>query len=389
MSFNRRAFLRSSGLSALPLLAPALPAFATTNKIPLPPSEKNINFIFDGDFPEAPAYIQTLQEINAKQPIKSDTYGTGGVVQALEEKFAAITGKQKGMFMPTGTMANQLAIHVLSGENTKVFVQETSHVYRDEADAAQSVFNKRLIPLAKGQAGFTQEELQKEVEYHDRGEVFKSGIGVVSIENPVRRADGAYIPIEELRKISEYCRKQGYKLHLDGARLHLASAWSGVSIAEYASLFDTVYISLYKYLGAGAGAMLCGEKTVIDKMVHQVKIHGGTMFTNWTNAAIALHNLQDIDSRLQEARKRGVELIGMLNKLPQMKITPIPNGTHLYMIQYAKDVDVVKAGTKLAKEHNISIGRPNASGLARFAINYTILYQDLGKTFAAFKSSFT
>lgn len=388
MTFNRRAFLRSSGLSALPLLAPAIPAFSAAGDVPLPPAEKPMNFLFDGDFPEPGVYLQQLQQVNATQAIKPDMYGEGGAVQALEEKFAAITGKEKAMYMPTGTMANQLAIHVLSGGNTKVFVQETSHVYRDEADAAQSVFNKRLIPLAKGQAGFTQEELQREVEYHDRGEVFKSGIGVVSVEIPVRRIDLTYIPVEELRKISAYCRKQGYKLHLDGARLHIASAWSGTSIAEYSSLFDTVYISLYKYLGAGAGAILCGDKAVMDKMPHLVKIHGGNMFTNWTNAAIALHNLETIDARMQEARKRGEELIAMLNKLPQMKITPVPNGTNLYVVQYANDVDVAKAAAKLQKEHNITIGRGNANKQGRLVINYTILYQDIGKTFAAFKSSF-
>lgn len=389
MPVNRRAFLRSSGLSALPLLAPALPAFAGVAAAPLPPSAKPINFVSDGDFPDVPAYLQKLQEINTAQPIQTDIYGNGGVVQALERKFAAITGKERAIFMPTGTMANQLAISVLSGENTKVFVQETSHVYRDEADAAQSVHNKRLIPVAKGQGGFTAEELQQAVDYHDQGEVFKSGIGVVSVENPVRRADGQHIPSEELKKISAYCRKQGYKLHLDGARIYFASAWSGTSIAEYSALFDTVYISLYKYLGAGAGAILCGDKAVIDKMTHLVKIHGGTMFTNWANAAMALHSLEDIDVRMRDARKRGDELIAMLNQLPQMKITPIPSGTNIYTIQFAKGVNVQQAGTALAKEHNIRIGRPNESGLGRFTINHTILYQELGKTFAAFKSAFS
>jgi threonine aldolase len=389
MAVNRRTFLRSSGLSALPMLAPALPAFAGGGNVPSPPAEKPINFLYEGDFPEPVVYLQKLQEINAARAIKPDLYGEEGVVRALEEKFAAITGKEKAIFMPTGTMANQLAIHVLCGEHTKVFVQETSHVYRDEADAAQSVFSKRLIPLAKGKAGFTLEELEREVEYHDRAEVYKSAIGVMSIENPVRRVDVSHIPIDELRKISAYCRKQGIKLHLDGARLHYASAYTGTSIAEYSSLFDTVYISLYKYLEAPAGAILCGDKAVIDKMPHLVKIHGGNMFMNWANAALALHNLETIDTRLQEARKRGEELIAMLNKLPQMKISSVPNGTNLHIVQYTNDVDVSKAATKLQKEHNILIGRGNSRKEGRFVINYTILYRDLGKTFAAFRSAFS
>src|SRR5687768_2723844 len=209
--------------------------------------------------------------------------------------------------MPSGTMANQFAIAVLSGENTKVFVQETSHVFRDEADAAQSVFNKRLIPLARGETYFTAQELQESVDYHNQGEVFKSGIGTVSVENPVRRTDGRMIPLEEIKKISAYCRNNSIRLHLDGARIYMASAWSGVSILEYASYFDTVYISLYKYLGAAAGAILCGDKIVIDRMEHLIKIHGGTMFGNWANAAMALHRLEGFEKRMKDAVKNAEE----------------------------------------------------------------------------------
>src|SRR5678815_5809724 len=94
-----------------------------------------------------------------------------------------------------------------------------------------------------------------------------------------RRTDGRMIPIDEIKKISEYCRSKNIKLHLDGARIYMASAWSGVSINEYSTYFDTVYISLYKYLGASGGAILCGDKALIEKMPHMIKIHGGNMLS--------------------------------------------------------------------------------------------------------------
>jgi threonine aldolase len=387
MPVNRRAFLRTTGISALPLVAPFIPALGATGKQnPLPPATgPTVSFTGDSLMYDPAGYISKLQEINAAAPIGQDFYGNGGAVQALEKKFMEVTGKEKAIFMPSGTMANQLAILVLSGENTKVFVQETSHVYRDEADAAQSVHNKRLIPVAKGQAGFTVEELQQAVDYHRQGEVFASGMGVVSIENPVRRADGRFIPLDELKKIAAYCRKEGFKMHLDGARIHMASAWSGVSIAEYASLFDTVYISLYKYLGAAAGAMLCGDKAVIDKMTHLMKIHGGTMFGNWTNAAMALHHLDGMETRMLQARKRGEELIAQLNQLQGIKISPLQFGTNIYEMQIAKGIDIVKMGTALAKDHNIRIRRPNAEGLGQFMINESVLSQDVSTMVNAFK----
>jgi cystathionine beta-lyase/cystathionine gamma-synthase len=118
----------------------------------------------------------------------------GRVVAELEKTFAAITGKEKAIYMLSGTMANQLAIAVLSGENSKVFVQEASHIYRDEADAAQSVFQKRLMPLAKGAAYFTAQQLQNAIDVMKEEEVFKTGIGAVSIENPGCEPMGEWCP---------------------------------------------------------------------------------------------------------------------------------------------------------------------------------------------------
>lgn len=390
MPINRRDFLRNTGMSVLPLVAPFIPALGADNKnFPLPPAaEAPVEFYGDSVLYKPVDYINKLQEIHTKStPLDMDFYGKGGAVTALEKKFAQITGKEQAIFMPTGTMANQFAIHVLSGENTKVFVQETSHVYRDEADAAQSLFNKRLIPLAKEQAGFTVDELQQSVDYHRKGEVFASGIGVVSIENPVRRADGKFIPLDELKKISAYCRQQGFKLHLDGARLHIASAWSGVSIAEYASLFDTVYISLYKYLGASAGAILCGDKAVIEKMVHLMKIHGGSMFSNWTNAAMALYHAESAESRWQQTRKRAEELIALINQLPELKISPVPSGTNIHTMQIGKGVDIQKFGTSLSKDHNIGISRPNPTGMLRFTFNESVLTREASAIVNSFKAA--
>jgi threonine aldolase len=294
---KRRNFLKTSAISVLPAFSPFIPSTssAQTNHIPSSPT---IRFIGDGEMFEPGDYINELQKIQSSEKITRDRYGSGGSVEKLEKIFTEITGKQKAIFMPSGTMANQMAIDVLSGNNTKIFVQDTSHVYRDEADAAQSVFQNRLMPLAKNETYFTADQLRKAIESLPEEEVFQSGIGAVSIENPVRRTDGRMVPLEEIKKISAYCRANNIKLHLDGARIFLASGWSGISIKEYASYFDTVYISLYKYLGASAGAILCGEKSVIDKMPHLMKIHGGSMYGNWTNAAMALYRLDGFESRL-------------------------------------------------------------------------------------------
>ena len=163
-SINRRNFLKSSGIAALPAVIPFTQTFANDAKKPLAAGSTIIKFYGDGEMFEPADYLNELQNANSKLAIEKDSYGAGGAVEALEKKFMEITGKEKAVFMPSGTMANQLAIAVLSGENTKVFVQDTSHVYRDEADAAQSVFQKRLMPLAKDETFFTAQQLQDAID---------------------------------------------------------------------------------------------------------------------------------------------------------------------------------------------------------------------------------
>lgn len=289
--------------------------------------------------------------------------------------------------MPSGTMANQLAIAVLSGENTKIFVQDTSHVYRDEADAAQSVFQKRLMPLAKGETYFTAEMLKQGVESLKEQEVFASGVGAVSIENPVRRTDGRMIPIAEIRRISEYCRSNNIKLHLDGARIYMAAAWSGTSIKEYSSYFDTVYISLYKYLGASAGAVLCGEKKIMDKMPHLVKIHGGSMYGNWTNAAMALSRLDGIEQRLADSIKRAEEVFAALNAIPGVKVSPLDGGTNIYSLQLPGNIDLKKLNEVLTKQYMIRIPRPDDKNQALITVNETLLVRNASYVVEAFKNA--
>src|SRR6185436_10002380 len=366
MSVNRRNFLKASGLSLLPAVLPAAPILANNGKKkPIAANDPVVKLFGDGEFYDGLPYLDQLQAANNKQPLKVDRYGSGGAIEELEKKFEAITGKEKAIFMPTGTMANQLAIAMLSGENTKVFVQDTSHVYRDEADAAQSVFNKRLMPLAKNQTFFTAEELKKAIENLDSEEVFKSGIGCISIENPVRRTDGRMIPIEEIKKISEYCRSKNIKLHLDGARLYMASAWSGISIKEYSGLFDTVYISLYKYLGASGGAILCGERSLIEKMPHMIKIHGGNMFGNWLNAAMASYKLDTIEEKLKEAIKRSKEIFVSLEQLG-IKVSALDGGTNIYNAKFPPGINIQKFGETLNNLF-IRIPRPDANGEAKIS----------------------
>jgi len=377
---NRRDFLKKCGLSTASLLLPvtglnAMPSLELDNKISNT-SKTAVNFIYDGLALSPQEYLEKLNEINKKKPIEPDFYGSGGTTKLIEEEFAKITGKEKAIFLPTGTMANQLAIKLLNENNTKVIVPENSHIFRDEADAAQSVHNKRLIPVGKGKSYFDITDLKNEIDYTNNNEVFKSGLGTVVIENPVRRADGTFVPIDVIKNISKYCKENNYKMHLDGARIHIASAFNKISLLEYASYFDTVYISLYKYLNAAGGAMLCGDAKIIDQISHQIKILGGTIYKSWNYTSMALHYLEGINERWSEVVMKSEKLITALNQLNGISITGFNNGTNIYALTLSNDISLKKLAVFLYNEHNIWLGRANDKGIVKFTVNESLLTRD-------------
>lgn len=384
---RRREFLRSSGLSLLPAIIPTPISAAIINSQHTPPDQPMVNFVSDSLLIDTGTRLAQLQKIHQSKAIESDFYGRGGAVAELEKRCADIMGKESAKFFPSGTMANQLTLKVLSGENTKIFVQETSHVFRDEADAAQSVHGKRLMPLAKGAPAFTLEDLQLAVDYQENEEVFHSGIGAVSIECPVRRCDGKRVPFSEIKRISEWCRQKGYKLHLDGARLHMAAAFGNIPLKEYAALFDTVYISLYKYLGAMSGAILCGEKAVTDKMDHLIKIHGGAIYQNWHNAALALDAIDHFEPRIRKAADNANTLFNRLSKRPELKISALPEGTNIFHMKLLPDIDLAKWANILRTTHNIIIPRRMGDDVIRLFVNESILLRDTAQLYDAFINS--
>lgn len=289
-------------------------------------------FVGDGHVYSPADYAATLVRLTKDRENLGDRYGSGGAVEQLETTFANLTSKEAAIYMPTGTMANQLAVKVLSGNRSKVMVQGLSHYYRDEADAAQLVHGKRLIPVGGEMAQFTLEDLRGEIDAFREREYFPTEIGAISIENPLRRAHEAVFDIGEIARISRFAKENGIGMHLDGARLFMAAAYSGVSIKEYASHFDTVYISLYKYLGAGSGAILCGTETVIDQMPNLIKIYGGNTAHAWDDALVALSTLEGFEERFAEARDKGKDLFRQLNTLSGLRIEGFPHGCNAFKL---------------------------------------------------------
>lgn len=280
--------------------------------------------------------------------VEADNYALGGVVEQLEKHIALELGKEAAVWMPTGTLANHLALRTLAGENRRAIVQAECHLYNDCGDCCQTLSGLNLIGLAPGRATFTLDELREAHERAGSGRV-KTPIGAIQIESPVRRKTGETFDIGEMRRISQWARSQSIGMHLDGARLYMGAAYTGVSVKEYAALFDTVYVSMYKYFGAASGAILAGPKKLLADMYHVRRMFGGGQHEAWPFAAVALDRCQGFSQRFAEAVTRSEEVIRTLAAKPAFAVERIPNGSNLFLLEArGQDADAYRTRARTA-----------------------------------------
>lgn len=326
-----------------------------------------VNFVYDGLHLSPSEYVQTLQPYVKADAIQPDAYSNGGMVEALEVKMAQWLGKPRAVFMPTGTLANHIALRELAGPSKKVIVQAESHLYNDTGDCAQTLSGLNLIPLAPHRAAFTLEEVQEVLQRLDRDRV-ATRVGVISIESPVRRQDDAMFGYEGMQRIAAFARQEGIKLHLDGARLFIEAVHSGIAPAQYAALFDTVYVSLSKCFNAPAGAILVGSNAVIEPLYHVRRMFGGSLAQAWPNAAVALHFVDGFLEAYRVAWHEAEILFHRLDAHPAFRVERIPHGTHIVRLHVA-GVDLAPFRERLCQRHIHLPSVPAGQGWVALKIN--------------------
>jgi threonine aldolase len=328
MSINRRRFLAAASLPALAFGAARVEAIRAPADAA---ADRTVRLSGDGVGLTPPQYAALLTRLLDEKSMTPDSYSLGGIVEELETQCARLLGKERAIFMPTGTLANHMAVRALAGGSSRVVVQEQSHFYQDEGDCAQTLSNLTLMPLAPGRATFTADDLQQLLD-HTKSARVVSRVSVIAVETPVRRMQGAHFDAGELAKIIAIARREGIRLHLDGARLFLQAAYTGEDVAAYARPFDTVYVSLYKYFNAASGAILAGPRDVIDGMFHGRRMFGGGLNTVWPFALVARHYLDGFSQRYGTAVRISEDVI---RGLPQdaFAVERIPSGTNLFRLR--------------------------------------------------------
>lgn len=322
---DRRQFLAASSLAAVaaaPSLAFAQGAAGTMAPATAPSSV--VNFTSDGLELTPAEYAAVLQDMAGD--IVTDNYSIGGTIETLEKTFASALGKPAAVWLPTGTLANHMALRALAGERRRVLVQAESHVYNDSGDGATTLSELNLVPLAQNGTMFDLADAQAWTQRTERGRV-PLAVGAIGVESPVRRRDHEYVDPKQLRALSDWARAQGIGLHLDAARGFNLAQHTGVSLREHAALFDTVMVSLWKHFNAKAGAILAGPAEIITGLQHQRRMFGGSLPQAWPVTAPALKYVDGYERDYAAAWRAAGALLARLEASGKFVVRRLPHGT--------------------------------------------------------------
>jgi threonine aldolase len=379
---SRRGFVGTIGAAVGAGCVPYSPVFASTTVEP----DRVVHTSGDGIGITPREYATLLNRLCQAREVEDDNYLLGGEVEAFEQHWAKLLGKETAVFMPSGTLANQLALRALAGTKRRVIVPEVSHIYNDTGDACQTLSGLTLMPLAPGRATFTRADVEAVLTRTAGGRV-ATDVGAITIESPIRRLSGQVFDWEETKRIAALARDKGIGMHLDGARLFIASAYTGISPAEYSAPFDTVYVSLWKYFNCGIGAILAGPKRVLAGMFHVRRMFGGNLAVGWNAALVARHFMDGFEGRLKSAVQISEAFYAAMAKHPRLTIERIPNGTNLTRVTF-KGVSPADVSKRLA-ERGIAMSGPAAPGTITMGVNETWNRMPVSDLIRAFEQSLT
>ncbi len=253
----------------------------------------------------------------AEAEVGDDVFGDDPTVLALEARVAALAGKESALFVPSGTMGNQLAVHVLTRPADEVLLEAESHIYFYEQGGIATNSGCLAHPIPGERGVLPMEAIVGALRGEDD---HIARVTLVCAENTHNRAGGAIVPLERLRALSALARERGLNVHLDGARLWNASVATGVPIADWAACADTVQMCFSKGLGAPVGSILVGSASHIRAARRARKRWGGGMRQVGILAAACLHALDHHIARLAEDHVRAKRLADALAGIPGVNV---------------------------------------------------------------------
>jgi threonine aldolase len=290
-----------------------------------------------------------MRRAMAQADVGDDVFGEDPTVNRLQERAAELFGREAALFVPSGTMGNQIAIKVHTQPGDEVILEEASHIFNSEMAmmAAFSGVIPRPIPSERGWLRWEQIEsaLRPNVYYYAQTRL-------ICLENTHNFKGGSIYPLEWAREIIEKAHERGLKVHLDGARIFNAAVATGRSVKELTEGFDSVMFCLSKGLGAPVGSMLVGSAEFIEKARRVRKMLGGGMRQVGILAAAGLYALEHHIERLAEDHENAQILAQALREIPEVRLEPVE--TNIIIFELTK-TPAEKLITELKKRNILAL----------------------------------
>jgi threonine aldolase len=263
---------------------------------------------------------EAMREAMARAEVGDDVYGEDPTVNRLQEMVAGLLGKKAALFVPSGTMANQLAIRIQTQPGQEVIAESKAHIVRYEQGAAGALAGVQLHWVTGDRGIMGPEHIEAAIRPKDQHSIQTA---LICLENTHNAGGGTIYPLSTIERIRAVASAHGVPMHLDGARLFNAVAATTLPPAAYAQHFETVSVCLSKGLGAPAGSLLLtNDPALIDKARRFRRMYGGAMRQAGILAAAGIYALEHHIGRLKDDHDNAKRLARKLQQIPAVTINP-------------------------------------------------------------------
>jgi threonine aldolase len=286
----------------------------------------------------------------AAAPVGDDQYGEDPTVNRLQERVATLLGKEAAIFLPSGTMANQVALRTLTRPGDDVIVSRESHAVWHEGGGSAANAGVQFTEIGT-RGTFTADELL--AARKPPGHVIYPPTTLVEIENTHNRSGGVVFPQAEVERVCQAAREHGLATYLDGARLWNAAAASGRALAELAAPFDLAAVSLSKGLGAPGGSLLAGSRALVERAIRHRRMMGGAMRQSGILAAAGLYALDRNLARLVEDHANARRIAERLMACERVRLDPATVQSNILVFGLAPEAP--DASTVVARARELGV----------------------------------
>jgi threonine aldolase len=295
---------------------------------------------------------QAMRAAIAAAPVGDDQFGEDPTVNLLQERIASLLGKEAALWLPTGTMANHVALRLLTRPGDDVIVSRGSHAVLHETGGSAANAGVQFTDVGEGGLFTAQDFLAAR---KPRGHIIYPPTTLVEIENTHNRAGGVIFPQEDAEKICRAAREHDIATYLDGARLWNAAVAAGQPPASLAAPFDLVSVALSKGLGAPGGSLLAGGRDLIARAVRYRRMSGGAMRQVGIFAAAGIYALEHNLKRLGDDHANARRIGEILAKSARIEIDLATVQTNILVFRLTADAPDAHAIVARARERGVLI----------------------------------